>query len=103
MLKSIFRTRRQATKTPAKSRNAKRAFVILAWVVVTILALEPLRTVQGIVMSKAETLMVSMSEPAVSENSVIHGKGNSFIQVLKAPFKAISKLFGRGRKDDNKL
>jgi len=31
------------------------------------------------------------------------GGGNVFVKVVTAPFKAIGRLFGRGRKDDNKL
>jgi tetratricopeptide (TPR) repeat protein len=37
------------------------------------------------------------------ETTVEKKKGNSFARALTAPFRAIGKLFGGGKKDDNKI
>jgi Tfp pilus assembly protein PilF len=50
-------------------------------------------------MTEAEMAMMNTPTPNNQEK-----RGNAFVRVLKAPFKAIGRLFGRGgRKDDNKL
>jgi Flp pilus assembly protein TadD len=72
-------------------------------IVAFVMAVEPLRSVQGIVMSKADLFRVGTSEPDASITSANQGKADGFLKILKAPFKSISGLFGRGKKDDNKL
>ena len=103
MPKSLFMKHRPPSKRSAKARGGKTVFVILVMIVAVVLGLEPLRSVHAVVMSKADLLMVEMSESAASVNSANQTKGDGFLKILKAPFKSISKLFGRGKKDDNKL
>lgn len=83
----------------------KRICIVLAISLAFIVAAEPANTVHGILMTPAEVEMVN-STAADSSNSSATTKdngGNGFVRVLKAPFKAIGRLFGFGRKDNNKL
>ena len=81
----------------------KRTLIILSMTIALIVAAEPLQTVHGIIMTEAEWLtMNSVDTPTVNAQSH-EGRGNAFLRALKAPFKVIGRLFGRGKKDDNKL
>jgi len=67
---------------------------------------QPLQTVHGIIMNESEWMaMNTVDAPAVDipNGQKVEGQGNGFLRALKAPFKAIGRLFGRGKKDDNKL
>lgn len=84
-------------------RHPKRIAAMLGAVIAMIIIIEPLRSVQGVVITKAGSLITKMSESAGSSESVNNGKGDAFLKIFKSPFKAVSGLFGRGKKDDNKL
>lgn len=85
----------------------KRTLIVLAMMMAIVIAADPLQTVHGIILTNAEWLtMNSASTPATTpavtgQNQ--EGQGNGFLRALKAPFKAIGRLFGRGKKDNNKL
>lgn len=97
MPKFLFMKQRQHS---TQSQKTKRALVILVVVGIVI----PLRSLQASVPSKAESLMAAINDPVISAGSATNnGKGDTFVQVLKSPVKAISGLFGRGKRDDNKL
>jgi len=83
----------------------KRTLIVLSMTIALIVVAEPLQTVHGIIMTEAERLTVnSANTPAPSVNGQKQeGRGNGFLRALKAPFKAIGRLFRRGKKDDNKL
>lgn len=70
----------------------KRICIVLAISLALVVASEPVLTVHGVMMTDAEVAATAKSNG-----------GNSVVRVLKAPFKAIGRLFGIGRKDDNKL
>ncbi|HEY6120271.1 MAG TPA: hypothetical protein VIV66_09950, partial [Pyrinomonadaceae bacterium] len=80
----------------------RRTLTILSLTIVLVFAVEPMRSVQGVVMTKAESLMVSMTYVAGSQTEGSQG-GNGIVRILKAPFKALGRLFGRGKKNEVKL
>jgi len=65
-------------------------------------AVQPLQSVHGILLSRLELATVSAPDTPATANRQ-DGQGNGFIRALKAPFKAIGRLFRRGKKDENKL
>ena len=86
----------------------KRTLIVLALTMAIVIAAEPVQTVHGIILTDAEWLVMnSASTPATTPAAVTgqnqEGQGNGFLRALKAPFKAIGRLFGRGKKDNNKL
>lgn len=79
----------------------KRTLIVLSMTIAMIVALQPLQTVHGIIMTEAEWLMMN-SAPAANGQTE-EDRGNGFVRALKAPFKAIGRLFGGGKKDKNKV
>jgi Flp pilus assembly protein TadD len=73
---------------------------ILLLTVALMFAVEPLQSVHGILLSRLELATISAPDTPGSTNS---GQGNGFLRALKAPFKAIGRLFGGGKKNPNKL
>jgi Flp pilus assembly protein TadD len=76
----------------------KRALIIFSFTVGFLFAAETLQSVQGIMMSASELAMVN----SATQVSMQYGEGgdkkdNALVRVLKAPFKALGKLFGRGK------
>lgn len=81
----------------------KRTLILLSLMATMVFVVQPLHSVQGIVLTDAERVMSTAAEPSAVENSNKQAGGdNSFLRALKAPFKAIGRLFGR-KKDPNKL
>ena len=77
----------------------KRTITVLSLSLTLLVALTPSQSVSSMLMTEAE--MAMMNAPIGNDKEK---RGNAFVRVLKAPFKAIGRLFGRGgRKDDNKL
>jgi len=78
----------------------KRSFVVLALSLVLITSAVPVSRVHGVLMTPDEVAMLDKASRDADDQS----KGdNTFVKVLKAPFKAIGRLFGAGKKDDDKL
>jgi len=81
----------------------KRTLIILSLTIAVVVASEPLQTVHGIIMTPSQWLMMNTSDNSMLPNQVQEGSGNGFLGALKAPFKAIGKLFGGGKKNKVKL
>ena len=81
----------------------KHTVIVLSLALALLVALEPIQSVQGVVMTNAELSMLNSSPPPPTPDLSQANRGNAFVRILKAPFKAIGRLFGRGRKDDNSL
>ncbi len=84
----------------------KRTLIILSIAMALVVVAEPVQTVHGIIMTEAEWVaMNTVDAPSldIPNGQKVEGRGNGFLRALKAPFKAIGRLFGRGKKDDNKL
>ena len=80
----------------------KRTLIILSIAIAIVVASDPLRTVHGILMTDAEWAMVNSADSAAPEDQKQEG-GNGLVRAFKSPFKALGRLFGRGKKDKNKL
>lgn len=82
----------------------KRTLLVLSITVALVVAMEPLQLVQSNLMTRAEVAMFNAPDAPSAENGLNQeGRSSAFSRALKAPFKAIGRLFGRGKKDDNKL
>jgi Tfp pilus assembly protein PilF len=79
---------------------AKRSLIVFALTLVLVTSAVPVRHVYGILMTPDEVATLD----AASRNGDGQPKGdNTFVRVLKAPIKAIGRIFGLGKKDDNKV
>ncbi len=81
----------------------KRTLIILSLTIAVVVASEPLQTVHGIIMTPSQWLMMNTSDNSMLPNQVQEGRDNGVLGALKAPFKAIGKLFGGGKKNKVKL
>lgn len=76
----------------------KRSIIVLSLTLVLVTSAVPLRSVSGVLMTPDEVAMLEASSNNVEDNQSKKG-GNTFVKVLKAPFKAIGRLFGIGGND----
>ena len=78
---------------------AKRSLIVFALTLVLVTSAVPIGRVHGVLMTPDEVAMLD----AASRDADDQSKGdNTFVRVLKAPIKAIGRLFGVGKKDDDK-
>lgn len=81
----------------------KRTLLILSLTITMTVAAVPLQTAHGIIMTKSQWLLMNSSDDLILSGQVQEGRGNGFLGALKAPFKAIGRLFGGRKKNKNKL
>ena len=83
----------------------KRLLIILSMATLFVVMAEPQRSTNSMLMTEAEIAALDAAEAdAVEDAAKSEGRGNVFVRALKAPFKAIGRIFGGGKKkDDNKL
>jgi len=90
----------------------KRTLIVLSMTIALVVAVEPLQTVHGVVLSGTEWLEANTVEPNAAtaadpanpaKGQKAEGQGNGFLRALGAPFRALGRLFGRGKKNENKL
>ncbi len=82
----------------------KRTLIVSSLTMTLILGMVGLQSVQSVVLTDKEVAARNQPDGPLVEYGVNQNNGgNGFVRVLKAPFKAIGRIFGRGRKDDNKL
>lgn len=81
----------------------KRTLLVLSLTATMAFASVPLQTVHGIIMTKSQWLIMNSSDDSMLSSQVEEGRENGFLGALKAPFKAIGKLFGGGKKNKVKL
>jgi Flp pilus assembly protein TadD len=81
----------------------KRMLIIASLIIAMVVAIQPLQTVHGIIMTQSQWLMMNSSDNQMLSDQVQEGSGSRFIGALKAPFKALGRLFGGGKKDKVKL
>jgi Flp pilus assembly protein TadD len=81
----------------------KRLAVVLVLTLALVLGFAPYRqAVFSSVLTEAEIAVINETA-ATDDMQVKEDGGNRFVKVLTAPFRAIGRIFGRGKKDDNKL
>jgi Flp pilus assembly protein TadD len=82
----------------------KSPLTISFMTIALIFATVPLRSVQGLDLSDVKPATMSVSDPPDTEAvTKQEGSGNGFLRALTAPFRAIGRIFSRGKKDNNKL
>ncbi len=84
----------------------KRIAIVLMLTVALVAGFKPLQSAYSIATTEAEVALLEGIEAtnAPRGGDLQQKRDNVFVRVIKAPFKAIGKLFGRGgKKDDNKL
>lgn len=79
----------------------KRSLLILVLVPALVLAIQPGVRVHGVVMTPEEIAALEAAD-ARDDASAEKSKedGNGFVRALKAPFKALGRLFGGGKKNE---
>jgi Flp pilus assembly protein TadD len=79
----------------------KRSLIVLSLTLVLVISAVPIRPVQGVLMTPEEVAMLDAASRDAKDDQ---SKGdNTFVRVLKAPFKAIGRIFGiGGDRDDSK-
>lgn len=81
----------------------KRLTIVTVLTLTLVVAFAPYRqAVFSSVLTDAEIAVMSEAN-ATEDTQVKQDGGNRFVKVITAPFRAIGRLFGRGKKDDNKL
>src|SRR5688500_3921109 len=75
---------------------------ILSLRLVMISAVEPVQTVHGVVMTHAEMVALAAAD-ADARNQTKLENGSGFVKALGAPFRAIGRLFGGGKKKKNRV
>ena len=85
----------------------KRTLIILSMTIALVVAVEPVQTVQGVVLTGSEWLETYTVEPNAANvtnaanaarGQKSEGQGNGFLRALGAPSGAIGRLFGGKRK-----
>jgi Flp pilus assembly protein TadD len=79
----------------------KRTMIFLLLTLTLILSVSQLVFVQAVLMTPTERALLERND--TPSNEMKENTGNGFVRALKAPFKAIGRLFGKGKKDENKL
>jgi len=79
----------------------KRSLVVALLTLVLVISAVPIRPVSGVLMTPEEVAMLDAASRDAKDDQ---SKGdNTIVRVLKAPFKAIGRIFGiGGNKDDSK-
>ncbi len=77
---------------------------ILLLTLAMLFIVEPLQSVHGILLSKLELATVNTPDaPGLVSGEQQEGRASGILHAMKAPFKAIGRLFSRGKKDRNRL
>jgi tetratricopeptide (TPR) repeat protein len=77
----------------------KRSLIVALLTLVLVTSAVPTRPVSGVLMTPEEVATLNATSKHV-ERSQSNGD-NAFVRALKFPFKAIGRLFGAGKKNDN--
>lgn len=81
----------------------KRTLLVMSLAVALFCAVTPLRSVRGIMMSPDESAAMNSSTTQAAGTDAQVNSGNGFLGALKSPFKAMGRLFGRGKSGRNKI
>jgi Flp pilus assembly protein TadD len=82
----------------------KRASVVLFLAATLMFAGQPGQSVHGVVMTGEESAMLNwQNAPDLTSSEKSKDDGNDVIRALKAPFKALGRLFGGKKNSGNKL
>jgi Flp pilus assembly protein TadD len=87
----------------------KRTLIIALLVPTLVLSFQPSQAVHGIALTPEEIAVLDAADATEAADAADSARaekskdgGNGFMRAIKAPFKAIGRLFGGGRKNDSK-
>lgn len=78
----------------------KRSLVVVAVTLALVTSAVPVRRVSGVLMTPDEVAKLDAASRDAEDQA--KKRDNTFVRVLKAPIKAIGRLFGVGKDDDGK-
>src|SRR5688572_3894056 len=82
----------------------KHTLIILSLTLTMVLVLEPMQTVHGVMMTHAERVALAAADADARDNYQTKlENGSGFVKALGAPFRAIGRLFGGGKKKKNRV
>jgi Flp pilus assembly protein TadD len=81
----------------------RRTLIALTMSLAMLVAILPMQSVHGILLSVEETMALDAASTLAANGDKTGNQNNSFARAMGAPFRAIGRLFGRGKKDPNKL
>lgn len=98
---------RSRKHTLTNAAMLKRLLIVVPLTFALTVAAQPVQPVLSVLMTDAEiaslnAIDASTRKAAASESDTRKAGGNSFVRALKAPFKALGRLFG-GKKKENRL
>src|SRR5688572_24166755 len=80
----------------------KHTLIIVALTLTMVLVIEPVQTAHGTMMTHAEMVALAAAD-ADARNQTKLENGGGFVKALGAPFRAIGRLFGGGKKKKNRV
>ena len=81
----------------------KRTLIVLTMAFAMLVAIAPMQSVHGILLSVEEAIALDSASTLAANGDKNASQNNSFARAIGAPFRAIGRLFGKGKKDPNKL
>jgi len=85
----------------------KHSLIVFALVIALVVAAAPKHATNSMLMTEAEIAALDAADAnadSTEDSMKSDNGGNAFVRALKAPFKAIGRIFGAGKKkDDNKF
>jgi Tfp pilus assembly protein PilF len=81
----------------------KRFSIIISLTLVMVIAVEPLQTVHGIMLTHAEILALEAADEDARNGQSKLEHGGGFVKALGAPFRALGRLFGGGKKKKSRV
>jgi Flp pilus assembly protein TadD len=84
----------------------KRLMIILSLVALIVVMAEPRHATNSMLMTDAQIAALDAAEAGDAEDNMkTENKGNIFVRAIKAPFKAVGRLFGccKKKQDDNQF
>lgn len=82
----------------------KRTLLILSLTLTMVVAIQPVQPVHGILMTYAEMMALEAADNEARNGTQTKlENGNGFLRSLGAPFRALGRLFGGGRKKKSRI
>ena len=87
----------------------KHSLIVFSLVIALVVAAAPRSTTNSMLLTEAEIAVLDAANveadaaDTVEDSGKSEGRGNVLVRALKAPFKAIGRMFGGGKKKDNKF
>src|SRR5437773_415363 len=83
---------------------SKRMVIISFLTVILVASLASLQSAHGVLLTEPERTTLNAAEKTVHEEGAKQAiEGNRFVRALTAPFRALGRLFGGGKKNSDKL